>query len=333
MNKRTLARKYRDEHGMEMPSKKLARIMYDENKLLFKDTEHARRTLRGIEGKSGGAEKAAITNPELTKYYMDEERPKNPYNIPESDEESYEPYIITGHKRVGIINDIHLPYHSIEAVTATLDFLKKEEPDAIFINGDVLDCHQLSYFEKDPKKKQFFQELETFKEFFNILKKTFGAKIYFKFGNHEERYEKFLFQKAKELVGVPEFELENILKARAEGIEIIKDQRLVVMNGLPFVHGHEFGRRLFTPVNAARGLILQAKHSAVKGDCHTTSEHPEPDIFGKLMTCWSVGCLCGLHPKWFRLNKWNHGFAIVDLDENGYEYQFRNKRILDGKVL
>jgi hypothetical protein len=35
--------------------------------------------------------------------------------------------------------------------------LKKEKPDAIFINGDVLDCHQLSYFEKDPKKKQFFQ--------------------------------------------------------------------------------------------------------------------------------------------------------------------------------
>jgi hypothetical protein len=95
--------------------------MYDENKLLFK-VEHARRTLRGIEGKAGGAEKAAITNPELTKYYMDEARPKNPYNIPESDEESYEPYIITGHKRVGIINDIHLPYHSIEALTATLIF-------------------------------------------------------------------------------------------------------------------------------------------------------------------------------------------------------------------
>jgi hypothetical protein len=127
--------------------------------------------------------------------------------------------------------------------------------------------------------------------------------------------------------------LENIILARAEGIEIIKDKRLVVMNGLPFVHGHEFGRSFFSPVNAARGLFLQAKHSAVKGDCHTTSEHPEPDIFGKLMTCWSIGCLCGLHPQWFPINKWNHGFAIIELDENGIEYQFRNYRILNGKVL
>jgi hypothetical protein len=114
-------------------------------------------------------------------------------------------------------------------------------------------------------------------------------KIYFKFGNHEERYEKFLFQKAKELVGVPEFELENIIKARAEGIEIIKDKRLVVMNGLPFVHGHEFGRRLFSPVNAARGLILQAKHSAVKGDCHIherTSRARYIREANDLLECW-----------------------------------------------
>jgi hypothetical protein len=135
------------------------------------------------------------------------------------------------------------------------------------------------------------------------------------------------------LVGVDEFELSNIIKARAEGIEIIKDKRLVVMNGLPFVHGHEFGKRMFSPVNAARGLFLQSKHSCVKGDCHNTSEHPEPDIFGKLMTTWSVGALCGLTPKWLPINKWNHGFALIDLSNDEVQYQFRNYRIYKGKVL
>jgi hypothetical protein len=33
------------------------------------------------------------------------------------------------------------------------------------------------------------------------------------------------------------------------------------------------------------------------------------------------------------LNKWNHGFAIVDLDDNGTDFEVRNKRILKGKVL
>jgi hypothetical protein len=31
------------------------------------------------------------------------------------------------------------------------------------------------------------------------------------------------------------------------------------------------------------------------------------------------------------LNKWNHGFAMVDID--GEDFEFRNKRIFQGKIL
>lgn len=325
VGKAALAREYRDKHGMVVPTNQLARIMYNENKLVFSSKEDARLSLRRIEGKAGG-HNTKITHPVP-------ERPKNPYNLPESDEEVFEPYYIRGHKRVLIINDIHLPYHNLQAITACFDFAKKEKPDAVFLNGDLLDFHSISYFEKDPRKKSFATELSMFKEFFQTLSKVFNCRIYFKFGNHEERYEKFLFQKAKELVGVEEFELANIIKARAEGIEVITDKRIVMMNELPFVHGHEFGRTMFSPVNSARGLFLQAKHSCVKGDSHTTSEHTEPNIMRKIMTTWSVGALCGLTPKWLPLNKWNHGMAICDLDDNGVDFEFRNYRIYQGKVL
>jgi hypothetical protein len=33
------------------------------------------------------------------------------------------------------------------------------------------------------------------------------------------------------------------------------------------------------------------------------------------------------------LNKWNHGFAEVDLDPNGEDFEFNNYRIFKGKVL
>ena len=329
-NKADLARTYRKDYGMKMPTLKLARIMYKDHNLLFKDVEAARDALRYIEGKRGEERKTHVGD---RSFILEGERPRNPYNLPESDEEAYAPYYLTGHKRVLVINDIHLPYHNIEAITAAFDFAVKEKPDAIFINGDVLDFHSVSYFEKDPRKKHFAQELDMFKEFFITLQRTFGAKVYFKFGNHEERYQKFLFMKAKELVGVDEFELSNIIKARAEGIEIIQDKRIVLMNQLPFIHGHEFGRSVFSPVNSARGLFLQAKHSCVKGDSHVTSEHTEPNIMGKIMTTWSVGALCGLTPQWLPLNKWNHGMAIIDLDENGEDFLFRNYRIYKGKVL
>jgi predicted phosphodiesterase len=324
------ARQYRIKYGSKTPTRQLARILYKENNLLFKDIEHARYTLRRIEGKSGSKIKNEMRDKSLV---MSEPRPLNPYSLPESDEESFEPFYIKGHKRVLLISDIHLPYHNIESITACFDFAKKEKPDAVLINGDILDFHSISYFEKDPTKKRFSEELDMFKEFFNTLKRIFKCKIYLKCGNHEERYEKFLVQKAPELMGVKEFKLDEILKARAEGIDIIKDKRIITLNELPVIHGHEFGRGVFSPVNSARGLFLQAKHSCIKGDSHVTSEHTEPNIMGKIMTTWSVGCLCGLSPRWLPLNKWNAGFAIVDLDSNGVDFEVRNKRIFKGKVL
>lgn len=324
MTKTDLARKYRNEHGMEMPTLKLARIMYRENNLEFTSLESARSTLRAIEGKMGKNKQGfRITHPT-------DERPRNPYNIPESDAESFEPFIMPIYERVLIMNDIHLPYHDVAALTAAIDYGLKNKPNAIFLNGDVLDIHQLSFFERDPKKKDFGKELEIFKRFMGTLQETFKVPIYFKFGNHEERYDRFLFQKAKELAGVEEFELENIIKKRAD-CTVIRDKRIVVINGLPYIHGHEFGRGVFSPVNAARGLFLQAKHSAVKGDCHTTSEHTEPDIFGKIMTTYSVGALCGLTPRWLPLNKWNHGVGIQFNEKE--TYRLDNRRIYKGKVL
>lgn len=329
MTKVEIAKEYRSKYP-DMPTLKLARIMYNENKLLFKDVEDTRARIRYIEGKSGVTNRKKIQKD--SPFLKVEDRPKNPYNLPESDEEVFKPFFIKGFKRGLIINDIHLPYHSVSALNCVYDFGIKYKPDFIFINGDLLDFHQLSYFMKDPRKKRFSEELDMMKSFLENMSNIFKCKIFYKFGNHEERYDNFLFQKAHELVGVEEFNLEAIVKKRCPNVEIIRDKRIVDISGLPFIHGHEFGRAVFSPVNAARGLFLQAKHSCVKGDCHNTSEHPEPNIYGKLMTTWSVGALCGLTPKWLPLNKWNHGFATIDLEGNN-KYKFRNYRIYNGEIL
>lgn len=326
MHKADIARAYRDRFGMDMPTKKLARIIYSENNLIYKDMEDARTVLRGIEGKKGKKDRHKQT------HKLEAARPRNPYNLPKSDEETNEPYYIKGHKKGLILNDIHLPYHSVEALTAAIDFAKKDKPDFILLNGDIVDFHGVSYFQKDPHKKRFSEELDMLKDFIASLKSIFNCKIYYKLGNHEYRYNSFLYQKAHELSGVEEFKLEEIIAKRCPDVEIISDKTLIIIAGLPFLHGHEFGRGLFNPVNSARGLFLQAKNSAVKGDSHVTSEHSETDVMGRLMTTYSIGCLCGLTPKWLPFNKWNHGFGMIDIiDENNYK--FRNYRIYNGVVL
>ena len=324
MNKRQILKEYRSKN-MDMPTRKLARIIYAEHPLLFKDAEDIRKRL------------SAFENPKqknfIPEFKKERPRPTNPYVLPESSENVYEPYLIKGFKKVGILSDIHLPYHNIDALTCAISFLKKEKVDAVLLNGDTMDCHTLSRFMKDPKKRDFKYELDALKAFINVIKKQLKCKIFFKIGNHEVRYEHFLYQKAGELIGVEEFKFENIIKSRAEGIEIIESNRFMKLNELNGIHGHEYIGGISAPVNVARGLYLRGKTSAFQGHNHSTSEHSETDMNGKITTTWSIGCLCELHPEYMPLNKWNWGCAVVYLDDNGTDYQFFNKRIFDGKIL
>lgn len=327
MTKVGIARKFRELVGWEMPTNKAAKIIYEENKLTFKDKEDARTALRKIEGKNGKGDRTIIS-----KDAPREDRPKNPYNLPPSDEAIFEPYIIKGHKRLGILSDIHLPYHSIDALTLAISYLKNQKIDGLLLNGDTIDCHRLSRFTKDPKKRNFALELDTFRSLFEILERELKCKIYFKLGNHEKRYEHFLYEKAGELVGIEEFEFHNIIKARARGIEVIGDKTIMKINSLNGIHGHEYIGGISAPVNVARGLYMKGKVSAFQGHNHATSSHTESDMNGKVVTTYSLGCLCELHPEYMPLNKWNWGFAEVDLDDNGVDFEFRNHTIYKGKV-
>ena len=325
-----IAKDYRSKFP-DMPTKKLARVIYTENNLAFKNEECARSSLRYIEGKVGviGRNRSTIKNSEFLK---EEARPYNPYNLPSSDETVFEPYEIKGHKRVLVLSDIHAPYHNIESITLALQHAKKSKPDALLLNGDTIDCHRLSRFIKDPKKRNFKLELDTFKALFDIFEKELKCKIYFKIGNHEERYEHFLYEKAGELVGIEEFEFANIIKARARGVEMIGGKKPMKLNNLWGIHGHEYVGGISAPVNPARGLFLRSKVSSFQGHCHQTSSHFESRLSGESIGTYSIGCLSELYPDYMPFNKWNHGFAEIDLDDNGQDYEFRNYRIKNGKV-
>jgi predicted phosphodiesterase len=325
MKKVDVAREYRARYGFEINTSKLARIMYAENELLFSNFEDARKNLRYIEGKTGKGNRKYI-KPE----YILKERTRTPFKYIEK--ENYEPFVINGLKRIAVLNDIHLPYTDKDALITAIDWLKKVKPDGILLNGDIIDCYTLSRYLKDPKKRDFKYELDCLKNFFDDLIAIFGCRIFYKLGNHESRYEHFLQMKMHELKGIEEFEFKNIIKAREKGIDVIESNRIIKMNSLNGIHGHEyFGGG--SGVNVARGMFARAMTSGFCGHHHKTSEHTETDMNGKIITTWSVGCLSHLHPEYMPLNKWNHGFAFVELDKNGEDFLFHNKRIYKGKVL
>ena len=322
-----IAIEYREKYGMQMPNLTLARIMYKENIELFTSVEHARTVLRYIEGKAGGKSK---NKEKIKHFFVTEERPKNPWKLPESEEAKYEPYTINA-KKLAVLSDCHVPYHSIDAISASFDKIADEKPDAILLNGDTIDFYGLSRFQKDPRKRSVAHELQALNEFLDVLQQ-FGAKIIYKLGNHCERYEHFLMHKAPELLGISEFKFENLLKAGERGMDVVGEKRVIKANKLNIIHGHEYPS-VFSPVNIARGLYMKGKVSAMQGHNHQTSEHTETDMNGKSVTAWSLGCLCELNPAYMPLNKWNHGFAMVELSDNREDFHVNNYRIHKGKIL
>jgi predicted phosphodiesterase len=313
----------------ETPSLTLAKKLAKDHPAVYKDTEDARLSVRKVRGAHGDVGRKSKKDKTL---FQEGNRPFNPFKLPESEETKFEPFVIKGHKKILVLADVHIPYHSIEAVTLAIREGKKEKVDGVLLLGDLLDFYQLSRFDKDPRKRSFAHELEAARTFFEVLQKQLKCKVYYKLGNHEERYQKYLYVKAPELLGVQDFELRHLLKLDEYNVQLIEDKRVVRMNKLNAIHGHEYPG-VFSPVNIARGLFLKGKVSAIQGHNHTSSEHTEPNMNSEITTTWSIGCLCELNPAYMPLNKWNHGFAIIELDENGSDYHVRNKRIYKGKVL
>ena len=330
-NKSEIARKYRKEFP-DMPTLKLARIMYNENKLMFKDVEQARHRLRYIEGKTAHDRVQYVKNSE---FYMKEQRPYNPYKLPESHQEKREPFILPkGCDNILLISDIHIPYHDIDAITLAIEYGIKEKVNTIFINGDLIDNHQVSRFESDPKKRSVKQEFDATKAFLVSLRSAFpDAQIYWLKGNHCIRWEKFLLMKVREIWDDPYFTLEERLRLNEERIIMIDDKTLVKAGKLSITHGHHVFKGVFSPVNPARGAFLRAKQSVIVGHLHRASYHPEVDLDGKVIGCWSTGCLCELKPDYSPLvSNSQHGFAHILVESNG-DYTVKNYQIINGKIL
>lgn len=259
---------------------------------------------------------------------------RNHYSLPNSLETHYEAYKLPKEcNDILIINDIHLPYHSITALNVALKYGFEKKVNTILINGDLIDFYTISRFQKDPRKRNLANEIKTTRDFLAVLRKIFPkAKIFFKLGNHDVRWEHYLIEKAPDLLGLDEFNLESILRLSDHDITMIPDKQIVHIGKLTALHGHELGTSIMSPVNIARGLYLKAKDNAICGHHHQTSEHTEPNINGKVVTCWSVACLSELHPDYAPINKYTHGFAHVKVVDEEGNFEVTNMRIINGKL-
>ena len=328
--KNEIAKEYRLKHP-DFPNLKLARVIYKDHSLLFKNIENARDAVRRIEGKKGAVMAKRLTDKSMV---MEEHRPFNPYNLPESHSKDRTPLKLPlACNNVLLISDLHIPYHDINAITIALDYGKKEQVNTIFINGDLIDFCQISKFETDWSKRSVREEFDAAKQFLVELRKAFPkAEIYWLKGNHDTRWEKFLMTKVHEIWDDPYFQLENRLQLNEQRIKLLDDKVLVKAGKLSITHGHHIMRGFFAPVNSARGVYMKAKQSTIIGHVHKVSTHSETDMDGNAVTTYSMGSLCEKRPDYSPLvSSYQHGFAHVRIENNG-DYHLKNYQIINGKI-
>jgi predicted phosphodiesterase len=325
------------ERFKDLPSKTLARVLYKENRALFPSFDSTYQSVRVARGNHGHQKRSKCANKEL---HRANGAPGFVWTFPHSCAPSYQPFILDA-ARTLILSDLHIPFHDGRAIMAAIEFAKPRQPDCILLNGDVCDFFSLSRFDKNPTESSIKKELEGTRQFLGWLRQTFPkARIIYKLGNHDEWLDKYLLRKCPELFGLDALRLENLVTGvfegsnlcRVDGIDFIDDQQKIKAGHLTIWHGHEIGKgSIAPPVNPARGLFMRTMDCGLMGHLHKGSSHEETSSKGKLIATWSTGCLCGLWPRYARVNKWNHGAAWLELNQQNFSVT--PIRILNGEVL
>lgn len=312
----------------------LARLLYEKYPAEFGTLENARSSVRYYRGNMGEKSRATSTKKHA---HLAKENGKagQVFQFPAGLKQRKRMMHFREPGKYLILCDVHVPYHSETAIEAAVRYGIDAGCKHLILNGDFLDFYKVSRWSQDPRYRNVCEEIETGKEILQELEKHFGGsdsiRVY-KVGNHEDRYEQFLYAKAAALVGIEAFQLKKILPIDPKTWKFVASKQLYKLGNLLMLHGHEVGRGLFDPVNIARGMWLRLQQTAMVGHWHRTSTHVETTgVKETVIPCYSVGALCDLSPDYAPVNKWNAGFAVVEVGQSG-SFQVRNLIIHNGKV-
>ncbi|WP_457641438.1 metallophosphoesterase [Persephonella sp.] len=247
-------------------------------------------------------------------------------------------HILKRKKRVLFVSDIHVPFHDATAVRKAFEYGLDEHVNTVVLGGDIMDNMAVSFW-KNRNRIDFLTELELMRNFLNEVRGTFvNSNIYYVWGNHEQRHEKYLLSHADKLFGLEEISLENLLKLSEFRIRKIDNRDYMQQHRKPFqigklyyLHGHEI-RASWGVVNIARNLYLKAQDNIIFGHFHQSQEFIQKDINGDVRGSWAVGCLCEMSPDYSIINNWNHGFAVIEYEDDG-DFTVYNRKIINGKVV
>lgn len=247
--------------------------------------------------------------------------------LPTMHDESAEPTVIEA-RRIGIINDLHVPVCDTIATAAALKKLKSLDIDSLVINGDFLDNTNLTRHGRDSRTYLYRKEIEWANQTLDAIAAYLpGVKIHYVAGNHDEWVSRFARNNGlANLDGV--FTVPGLLNLEERGINYYDNGMGVEWGKLTIIHGHEIKRG---GKYVAANKLAYAKKSIAFGHHHIRQTWTEHDLTRKTNAAYAIGCLCGRTPEWNRYNTYNQGFFFAEGYSDG-NFEAVNYLIESGKV-
>jgi hypothetical protein len=267
----------------KLGNRTIARILHEDYPDIFKSIENGRDSVRLLKGSKGNKERNKT--PQLPRYLTNEDV--------ENHEDWTEPFVIH-EKRIGVMGDLQGIFADEIATNLVIDRFKEEGIKVILINGDLIDNYWLSRFGKSRRYRNFLEELHTTRSFLEKLSKDF--KIYYKYGNHEKRFDDYVLTYASEFEGI--ITLQDQLKLAENKIEYIGHLKQINFGDLVIMHGHEKPGK-FSPQQIGKSIIkwwqsytgkLEVK--VMVSHHHIMDVYSERNLDGTISYGYAVGCLC-----------------------------------------
>ena len=231
-------------------------------------------------------------------------------------------------KKIGILSDIHVPFHSVEAVVCAIKHLRDQNIDCLYLNGDTFDFYSISRHEKEKDLRDFPKEIEMCRNFLQKLRDIFPTiPIYFKAGNHENRYQRYLNEQAEEFAQLHEMQFDKFFRLDVLDFIFVPDWQGMEMGDLLVCHGHEL---MAGGMNPSQSTFNKTFCNTLIGHVHRSTSTIKKNGFKQYIHTYSTGCLTQLSPKYYPFAQHNHGMAVVTI-ENG-KSKVDNIIIKDGKI-
>jgi hypothetical protein len=217
---------------------------------------------------------------------------------------------------VVVLGDLHCPYLDERAFSVAWQIIHDLKPSAVVLNGDNLDCYQVSRYSQDPKRKlQFQDDLDNCKSaIYQLHFASPSSVFYYTEGNHERRLTDWKW-KNPEVASLDALTIPALLDFEKYKVQWVPERERLTFGDWLITHGTACRQKAGYTAHA---MIDRFGCSGVSNHVHRLAQ-VNRSVWKQQRTWVENGCLCSLEMEYLDLCDWQHGFTVLHWEKVGWE--------------